>query len=394
LIAENIHIKRTYCFAIVFFIFIMSPIISNSLHSASFRDIIVPFILLLFLIVIFKVKLLLRAYHGYALLLWVNAIVSTFINNQSFNRQALTYLFFVLFFILITSISWDTVNLNIVVKSYMIAAILFSITIIGSVIFNTPYSWQRYSLDLIGIHKNPNYVTSFIAIAYCIILYFIIFIKHKSLKNTIVSGLLITIIITSFIFTGTRAGILTISLCTAFQLISLLFSKRRNKSIIILVVIFLLLVLFVINFLPSKNKKRVLNIESYSDPSRTLAWKTVFFEFLQKPIFGLGMGGTYKVLGYSEAIDYLHNILLQLLYDQGLIGFTIFLLLVFSDLAYTKKEDRVLIFSLCIVLFVPIIFQNGLIGVSFWWPVILLKVICNYSRTNFCGILGLFPQNE
>lgn len=387
---EDKNKNRLNLLTFSFILFIISPITSSIQHSAAFRDIIIPFILMLFLIVIFKIEFSLKINHAYSLLLWMSAILSTFVNNQGFNRQSFTYLFFVLFYILTTSIPWNSKSLKGMAKSYITVATLCSLIIIGGFFLNTPYSWQRYSLDLIGIHKNPNYVMSFIAGAYCIVLYLLLFFKHYSKrKKILLSSIIITMLI-SGVFTGTRAGILTMTLCTLFQFLFFLIKKKDWKNIFLAIIVSLILYLIVSSYIPQINLNRVINIDSYSDLNRTTAWKLAFYEYQYRPILGLGIGGTMEVLASlgTTIIDDLHNIILELLFDQGLFGITVFSLMVFDRFSHTKKEDRVFILSMCLALFIPILFQNGLIAVAFWWPVILFRIICNYSAASNFGIIN------
>jgi hypothetical protein len=88
----------------------------------------------------------------------------------------------------------------------------------------------------------------------------------------------------------------------------------------------------------------------------------------------------------------IHNILLQLLHDQGIIGFTIFILLITSKVIYVKRTDIIFLLSITFSLFFPIIFQNGLIAVAFWWPIIIHSILIQYSRLNKKGLREIFGE--
>ena len=118
------------------------------------------------------------------LLFWIFAAISTiFFNDQSPQRNIITFLAFVLFYIISTAIIYTTKSLKFLINSYISISVLSSVDIIWNFLNDYAYAWNRYSLDIFGVYRDPNYVSAFIIPAIGIILYHL-FLKGTSIKFT------------------------------------------------------------------------------------------------------------------------------------------------------------------------------------------------------------------
>ncbi|HEX7586229.1 MAG TPA: O-antigen ligase family protein [Patescibacteria group bacterium] len=123
---------------------------------------------------------------------------------------------------------------------------------------------------------------------------------------------------------------------------------------------------------------------------RNMVWNEGMKEYLQKPVFGLGLGQRIYVEseGYRDFVEVrnIHNSLLVLLFQFGLIPFILFALFVFNNarnICLKKAKDWIDI-SLIILLtnyLVLFIFQpyleTNMLGIFFW---IILGLIAVRSR--------------
>jgi O-antigen ligase len=125
---------------------------------------------------------------------------------------------------------------------------------------------------------------------------------------------------------------------------------------------------------------------------RNMVWKEGLKEYSKTPLLGLGLGRKIYIEseGYREFVEVrnIHNSLLVLLFQFGLIPFFIFLFFVFSNFRdiYRKKSKDWIDISLIILmanyliifLFQPYL-ETNMLGIFFW---IILGLIAVRSRNN------------
>gem|GEM_PF-3969626 len=158
----------------------------------------------------------------------------------------------------------------------------------------------------------------------------------------IVSSILV---IYSVLLTASRGGILTLVFTTFLTLI--LFSKGNFKRsiLIILLLILSVLALFYFNivdfgFIYERFFGESITNFSSLTSRRTDLWKTAVEGFKQKPIFGFG--GSMSVSHWINFTTYgnamsMHNLFIEILVQYGMVGLTIFLLLIIRVLADLKN---------------------------------------------------------
>ena len=122
----------------------------------------------------------------------------------------------------------------------------------------------------------------------------------------------------------------------------------RTFYITIGVIAGILLLVFSAQFLPvaANVVNRFLNGDSNGELTngRVWFWKFALGRFAESPIFGIGWGGFkhryFAVIGpYASTSKYVdcHNVFIQLLCEQGIIGLTLFILASFGTLFTTWK---------------------------------------------------------
>jgi len=123
---------------------------------------------------------------------------------------------------------------------------------------------------------------------------------------------------------------------------------------------------------------------------RNLVWNEGMKEYLKNPVFGLGLGKRIYVEseGYRDFVEVrnIHNSLLVLLFQFGVIPFFLFLVFVFKNLkSLIRSADQnwidaalagMLAYYLVIFLFQPYL-ETNLLGIFFW---IILGLIAARSR--------------
>lgn len=277
-------------------------------------------------------------------------IRSFFYYKKSFISQKKIYLSISLF-ILINAISFIfTRNVDI---SYFLKVLLLILFILGSIRID----WTTNSIKLLGymsgivlilifvhwykldfpnyrfesIYNNPNYLG---ILLFCMLYFKIISLIHSnSVYEKIYFLILILSNVTLIYNTNSRSVMLAI-LIMLLALLALIFSKKIAKYLFhIIIVSNILILLFYVNLqntsLGNFLNNIVLEVTGKSLFSgRVEIWRQLFVKFYENPIFGYGLG--------VRAMDIIpinltsHNQYLQILIEYGIIGFIIFIFLLYS----------------------------------------------------------------
>ena len=85
-------------------------------------------------------------------------------------------------------------------------------------------------------------------------------------------------------------------------------------------------------------------------------------------------------------MEWLHNVFLELLLDQGIIGILLFIRIIFTGFMKTNSGDRTFLLLFLLFSSLPMFFQNGLYEVHFWRYIIINRLLMNYSESYEGGI--------
>ena len=342
----------------------------------SFRDVAIVFSLL-FLYHIYKLQSFPKECVFY-FAIWGFAVISTVFSSYiAPERTLITYLFFIILTLLFASCDFRVPQLKSFVNFYIIYGFICAILIILSWLFGFEHGQNRYSIGITGLEKNPNYVNSVIILSCCFILYRLMSVK----KHILIYSVLFAIHVTGTMLTGTRAAVLTIVLCIGFIVIYDAIIKRNFKSLLVILIIGLIGFYIFTIYVPTAISSRFSGEDSFEDVLRLEMWSSNYEQFTKHPIFGMGLGGTTAFTAkLGLKVDNIHNVMLQFLYEQGIVGLLLLIVILVRIIKRTKKEDRKLIYFMMVGMYVPIMFQNGLVGLTFWWPLIILEVFSRASH--------------
>ena len=130
--------------------------------------------------------------------------------------------------------------------------------------------------------------------------------------------------------------------------------------------------------------------EFMGDEGREEAWTLALKYIKENPILGCGLFSWNRIGATGDYLEWLHNIFLELVLNQGIVGLLLFLCMIFSGANYIKKSDRFFIFVFLFVTGFPMLFQNGVIAVNLWRFVLLNRIVFNYSSRNKLGLSDFF----
>ena len=320
------------------------------------------------------------------------------------------------------------------VSLYIIIAYTTLVNLVSVIMLFTNYLYYRILDDgttfligvaywgrLYGVHSDPNYgaVLSIIAVMSAIYM----FIKNNNKLFRIFMAITIFIQMMDMAFSASRTGMVTIAICMIvfFFIYSMYRGKKVGKSILIALVAVVLVtgankgITLVYN--QGVRIVAELNADSSSDKNkdneekehvkigrdeelqgdvsnrRFDLWKNSVEIFKMSPVVGIGFG---NIVSYSEAelpdcylltngfsiFNAFHNMFMDLIASQGIIGTVIFLVIIVMSLIYLLRnykkipeEDKLkctLLFSCCVGILVSsmfvsqILYVNNQTTVIFW----------------------------
>lgn len=186
--------------------------------------------------------------------------------------------------------------------------------------------FDRGYIRLCGTINEPNIAPFFMTIFFFYYLY-----HWNNLRNKIGFFLSLLIIFLS-LSRGAILSVMTVFICVNIYY----FNKKIWFKILPLFIVFIVICT---KFVGSDNFNLVDTVISRFEDSaddngsgRTIIWKYYFNNFSEHPIWGIGINSSrsHNILKYAEE-HYAHNTYLEVLSESGIIGFTAFMLLIFSS---------------------------------------------------------------
>lgn len=318
--------------------------------------------------------------------------------NGYFSKAILKVFIFALFYIKVTRIRFKSQDIVGMTKLYVLMACCLAVLVLLSFVFGYPHQdsevyMSRYSIGITGLYKNPNYIASFISVAYFVILYILMY-RKNSLRSIIAYFSISLLFLVSFFLSGTRASLLTSISTTVILLLTYTFKSKNKLASFIIVVCIVFIVIRSLDSLSLMLEMFLGNRTLGTDEGRTSSWIYALRSFKTSPILGFGLKGWEIVSQGTSYMIFLHNIFIEMLLDYGLCGFTAFLVMLFYGIRNIKKQDRLFVLLLLFVTIFPMLFQNGLTEVNLWRSLILNRIAIDYSRHSQKGITYIITQNN
>lgn len=297
-------------------------------------------------------------------------------SNDDVQIHMLSQIGIVAFFLVINARHYSGDFLRLLVKSHFFFSLLFGIL---SILFNESFRSEIFSsrkvLTLFGLQNDPNNCAAFLIVAIAIALYTLVFEKKYYLLNVVTIG----INTFAILLTSSRAGFISLG-CI---LLIMFFLPNRGKHRVltrIQILILILIVLFigyllVVNLLPVENIERIFSFEDYEGGSgRSVRWNLAFDLIYAKPLLGWGWGG-YDI-GYGA----IHNTVLTSLCDIGILGTSLFVVVVINIIfdSYRRKDGLAILFLICGIL--PAFTIDAINKRFFWNGIIMAILLVQYSK--------------
>lgn len=263
---------------------------------------------------------------------------------------------------------------NCVMRLFKLASV--SVALLSIFSFIDIGSGTRRVLYLFGTYVDPNGQVASIAIGSGLCLYGVF--SANNLRNKILDFILFTICCFSVFQTGSRSGIVILTI--QIMIIVLFWHPEKNSIFkesakwIVLFVLGVIAIYFMTNFISSDIIDRLLgrgSLEFLDGTQREERWAEGVEYFLQNPIMGNGWG-TFEC----------HNTFLTMLVDIGLIGNLVFYVLIirlYFNAFRTRDISAIMILTSGLV---PAFFIGAQNKRFFWGAIMLASLLINCRGDN------------
>lgn len=373
-------------------IFVLSPILSLEETACPGATYVLAMIIPTLMVGINLRGYAFQYWHLTAIALWAFAIISTIFGLYgTLDVMALCkYGAFVIYFIVVTKVRYTIHDLKFIFQGYTIVAVLVAVLIVMSWYFGYAHVdsenfMGRYSVGITGVYKNPNYLTSFINVSAFILLW-LVFCTELRTKVKFAIFAILGLYVVAIFFTGTRAALMTFGMLLCFVLSSIFLKKKHRKLFFAFIVV---VVGAIIIFLPSLGTVWDMylgNRTMSEDTGREVAWLLALHYIEESPLLGCGLNSFENIRTFG-VIEYLHNIYLELVLNQGLIGLVLFFITTLGGITRVKKQDRYFVYLFMFASGFQMMFQNGVNEVNLWRFIILNRIVFNYSIYSQFGIV-------
>jgi O-antigen ligase len=261
-------------------------------------------------------------------------------SNKAYGSEKIVYLFlsiiYTLSIIILVQSKKMLVNLFVIISVFGVLLTVFGIF---ESILNLPTLTSKYNnrFSIVGI--NPIWIGRYLSYAIFSNIYLISKYNKEDKNRLIIPLVLISLIQFYFmLLTGSR-GPLFAFLVSVFLIYSI--EKRLKLSSIISLVLIVLSLFFLFSLiLPSSMSDRLAN-KNFSGQSTTFIRILIYWEgllnFWSSKLVGIGLGSFQFNSILIGKIIYPHNVFIELLAETGIIGFSLFMVILLKIIAMLKE---------------------------------------------------------
>lgn len=299
------------------------------------------------------------------------------ITNQSFVR-VLYYLVILLFYFSMTHVKYTANQLKLVIQGLIVIDCIVSLYFI--------FVQKIWYTSLVGAVIDKNFVGIFLMLGaiccWCFIL------NETSMKIKVKYVAMLLLIIVGLFFSASRAAVLFCGLACAITFFFYIkkLGKTRKEVLKVAIYVFIapIILIVIIIVLEKKMAGASANIiwywnryfvNGFGDESvtgRFLWWKNAISLFVKRPIYGYGIGNI-NVSGNSSAVT--HNTYLDFLVDQGLIGFSLFLFLIWNSCKRIIKNKNYAYYGIIFGILIGVFNLSATRSTFLWFALILLSAL-------------------
>ena len=362
-------------FLLSFSVLIASNLLNTTPYRADLEYVLIPLLICL-LFSIFIPRNVHYIGYAYVLIMAFFTLVSTALSDVVHLRTGdIKFYVFILAYLIISSVCLQKKDVTFVINAYAYISLAISCWLIATYLLGMNLSVQhRATLVVFGVSKDQNYTGAFFAPAAIIFFYKFLYSNRK-----IRSFGYMMIILLAIFFTGSRAALLTCILCIPLAFLYAGKSVGIGKKIVYTILVVIAGISAYILLGTSELFSRMTDMSGYTDNIRLIIWGHALKGFANSPIIGSGL---YSASYYSQLYVrwVTHNSFIDIIVGQGLIGIILFLLTFGKIVKDAGHGNRAFIAVIMLSFLLPYFFINGYETLSFWLPMILVKIISDACR--------------
>ncbi len=219
---------------------------------------------------------------------------------------------------------------------------MVTILLVSDLLFTEGFPVARWGGDFLGaeVYGFPNSPAAFYSV-YVLFLVGTLFARHDDGSFRFLYGFAFLIVTSIITMTLSRSGLATLVFLIGLLL---LFGIRRKLLVLVLVVICGLVVFYIFSSMPDMfaafwfKIERTFNSDDFSS-GRTEIWENAINLIMQRPVLGFGFE---SFSNYSD-FDTPHNQYLELTYKAGLLGSTVFFMMI-SCFIWMGLRSKILLY--------------------------------------------------
>ena len=324
---ENQKIGAHCILACLYFLLLPTTIAVNSAGNSILKLATIP-IGLFFVVtmILSNRKLQINGVH-LALLVYTLSVISTLFVDASDTSMdyVVGYILNAALYFCLSVIPYNKVELELMEKVQIVLLVILNVL----TLFFKGTQVDRTTLMIMGQTSDPNYFVGFFIFPLVIALKQFVFGKHRFLYLLLIGTTLYSVFLS-----GSRGGFLAVAVTIAG--FAFLYPSNLTKRIVFLVggMAFLLVVWTVLKPILPENIVERMSIEAVKESrgtGRVDIWLSMIREIVDQPekiLLGRGINAMHRifVLGvWSDVVA--HNQVIQIIYNQGIIGLLFFLFL-------------------------------------------------------------------
>ena len=255
-------------------------------------------------------------------------------------------------------------------------------------------TYFRTFCSLIGRNENQTLIVNYHTLAYLIIAYLVFWFSEKDFYKKDIWGSIFTLIITFWILilSGTRQTIISFA---AIMLIRYLIKEKNIISVknIVVLSIYILFFVFFIRMLGSAFFEDTFSSDAAWNDRIHRDTSTPYKVMSINPLTGVGFGA-YGL--YDSRHEYPHNFFLELLCETGLIGFSIYLMIIGLFFYLNKFNLKLYFCTKCGAYLAPLFvlfFLRSMISGDFSDSMSFISILFCFVATNINDI-GIIDNEE
>ena len=317
--------------------------------------------------------------HLSALIIWIIydilLTLSFGVESERTTSYLTSYVMMVMLAVIMCQEDWAPNDIKVFLISFFLGTVILSLFVL--IMGNYKYI-GRLTLAIGGRYSDPNQIACCIVPGVFIALEKI---KDKSSSNTIriLCVLIMLLEVYGITMTASRGAMISVIIGVAVQIT--IYNNNRYINLISYVLMALVFY-FVLRRIPENTAQRFLETDSFATGSgRTVIWRTLLCSFDARWLIGHGAGST--VTFFSESIGKatgVHNTFLLVLYESGIIGFSMYIYAYLNLLVYHIRNKNALFVALIIGSMVSSLFLDTL-NLRYLWNALIFGVM-DYNKSS------------